>query len=111
MSGCAAGRASYFLVDATRAYKDAVDAGAVERAPYEITLAKEYLAKAREEDGYSDYGAAERLSKRSIEASQRAVVRAGQQDILPDAKNVPEQHEKKPVAPPDQAPPINLDEP
>lgn len=110
LSGCAA-RASYFLVDAARAYRDAEKAQAEERAPYEFTLAGEYLHKAREEAGYSDYSAAEKLAKRSIEESRRAIERAEERGVPVDDAAVPDEAAKRaPVAPADSAPTINLDE-
>jgi hypothetical protein len=93
VSGCTAARAGYFLVDASRTYREAVDAGAAERAPYELTLAHEYLLKAREEDGYSDFGASEKLAKRSIEESRKAIERAGEQGVPLDAAGIPEEME------------------
>ena len=41
-------------------------------APYEYTMAVEYLHKAREEAGYADYQSAIRFGKRSEENAKRA---------------------------------------
>ena len=71
-SGCIAGKAGYYLVDAEQAYRAAEEAGAAELAVYEFTLAKEYRDKAWEEAGYSDYGPAEAYAKKSLEYSQQA---------------------------------------
>lgn|GEM_PF-1964432 len=71
-SGCIAGKAGYYLVDAEQAYRAAEEAGAAELAVYEFTLAKEYRDKAWEEAGYSDYGPAEEYAKKSLEYSQKA---------------------------------------
>lgn len=72
LTGCTAGRAGYVIIDTQRAYQSALDAGAMESAPYQTTLAWEFLQKAREEDGYSDYGAVEQLCRTSKQASLKA---------------------------------------
>ena len=96
LPGCA-GRAAYFLVDATRTYQEAVDAGATEHAVYEITLAEEYLHKAREEAGYSDYEAAEILARRASEEASRALVIARKAEVpAADTTNVPDEAAPKP---------------
>lgn len=46
---------SHFLLSANAAFEKAALAGAEKHAPYEYWRAKEYLAKAREEAGYSDF--------------------------------------------------------
>ena len=97
--GCA-GRAAYFLVDATRTYQEARDADAEERAVYEFTLAGEYLQKAREEVGYSDYQAAEKLARRAAEEAVRAKEIAEEGGVAPaDTKDVPDEAKLKPAAP------------
>lgn len=108
--GCA-GRAAYYLVDATRSYQEAVDAGAEERAPYEFTLAQEYLRKAREEDGYSDYQAAETLAKRAAEEAKRAKEIAEEVGVAPaDTKGMSDEAAPKaPVAPTTPAPDVDID--
>lgn len=108
-TGCAV-RASYFLVDAERAWQEAVDAGAETAAPYEYTLAHEYLLKAREEAGYSDYQVAEQLAKQAVDAAERATRMANEpRNLLPlDAAAVPEEVQRQP-APAEPSPPIDLD--
>lgn len=93
LPGCTAARATYFLLDAQQKYQDAVQEGAEKAAPYEITLAHEFLEKAKEEDGYSDFGATEALCKKSIEYSAAAYQRAvddvdvkGADEIVPEQK-------------------------
>jgi hypothetical protein len=111
LTGCTAARASYFLLDAERKYQSAVEQGATERAPYEITLAHEYLWKAKEETNYSDYGAAEQLCKKSIAWSASAYEKTADG---PDLKNsdefVPEIKEEKPVEEHKDEPKIDLDD-
>ena len=72
LSGCTAAYGGYAIESASRAYQQALAAGAEESAPYQVTLAWEYLQKAREEAGYSDYGAVDQLCQRSKEASWKA---------------------------------------
>ncbi len=109
-SGCAAARAGYFLVNAQRKYQSAMDQGADDRAPYEATMAGAYLDKAREEDGYSDYGVTEKLCKRSMEMSAKALTRS--EDLAPTQHPetfVPEERKKDPEKPPEPAPDLNID--
>lgn len=72
-TGCGAGRSLYFVWDAERAFREAEEQGAATQAVYEYTLAREYLVKAREEQGYSDYRDAEKLARSSSEWAARAV--------------------------------------
>ncbi|MFN7143847.1 MAG: hypothetical protein ACK4YP_08740 [Myxococcota bacterium] len=98
-SGCTAARASYFVLDAERKFESAVAVGADDRAVYEITLAREYLWKAKEEVNSSDYGAAEQLCKKSIAWSAEAYEKSA--DMGPDMKDADEfVPETKPETPP-----------
>src|SRR5687767_1455074 len=83
LGGCTAVRASYYLLDAQRKFDAAVAEGAEQKAPYEYTLAREFLQKAKEEDGYSDFGASEMLSRKSIEYAAVAFEKASD-DGRPD---------------------------
>ena len=65
LSGCGAVRATSALAQANQKFEQVTAAGAAEKAPYEYTLGKEFLNKAREEIGYSDYQVAERLAKQA----------------------------------------------
>lgn len=109
-SGCAAARASYFLVNADRKYHNALEQGAEDRAPYEAALAGAYLEKAKEEDGYSDFGVTEKLCKRSMEMSAKALVRS---EDLTNGQNgekfVPEERVKEPEKPPEPTPDLDID--
>ncbi len=101
LSGCAA-RATIRLVEADQHVQAAIKAGAGTRAPYETTLARAYLDKAREEAGRSDFGAAEQLARRAIELSDAALARAASgaraNAVSSDAADiVPE--ERAPAAP------------
>lgn len=72
LSGCAAGRNVYYLWDAQRAFQEAELKEASTKAIYEYTLAREYLMKAREEAGYSDYRESEDLARKALEWSNKA---------------------------------------
>jgi hypothetical protein len=57
-SGCGPVQSTYLIVSA-QAELDAARAAQADRyAPYEYTAADQYLAKAREEQGYAEFGAA-----------------------------------------------------
>ena len=71
-TGCIAGKAGYYLVEAEKAYQLAEESGAAELAPFEFTLATEYRGKALEEAGYSDYGPAEDYAKKVVEHATTA---------------------------------------
>jgi hypothetical protein len=111
LSGCAA-RATFRLVEADQHVQAAIKAGSGTRAPYETTLARAYLEKAREEAGRSDFGAAEQLARRAIELSDAALARAASAVRVTDlptnaADIVPE--ERAPSATPAPAPTLDLD--
>ncbi len=65
LSGCGVVRSTSALVDARHAYEAAKLVDAEDLAPYEFTLGVEYLRKAKEEAGYSDYQTAEKLARRA----------------------------------------------
>lgn len=71
-TGCIAGKAGYYMVEAEQAYKLAEESGAAELAPFEFTLASEYRAKSLEEAGYSDYEPAEAYAKKVVEYAEEA---------------------------------------
>ncbi len=98
-AGCAAVKSGIHIVDAESALRRADDFDAKDRATYEYVMALNYLEKAREEHGYSEYKTAERMAKKSAEWSDKAIIyieRGGGLDIdTRDLLNVPDQ-----VAPP-----------
>jgi hypothetical protein len=65
LTGCGVFRSSSVIVQAQQRYESARAAGAGAKAPYEFTLGTEFLRKAREEAGYSDYQVAERLAQQA----------------------------------------------
>jgi hypothetical protein len=72
VSGCAAGRSTYFLWTAEREFLTATELEAEKSAVYEYTMAQQHLLKAREEHGYSDYKSAEEMAKAATEWSSKA---------------------------------------
>lgn len=112
--GCTAARASYLVLDAEQKYKTAVSEGADEKAVYEITMAKEFLWKAKEEVNSSDFGAAEALCKKSKAYSQEAYDKSVDRGV--DVGNadefVPETKPEVPVEdkPKTEEPVIDLDD-
>ena len=113
LGGCAA-RASFQLLNADRAYHAALSEQAERYAPYEMTLAAEYLAKAKEKGGRSSFKAANDLaiasqgySERAVEvASERKIQMEGTEDIVPE-----ERVEKPPEKKDDVQIDINVDDP
>jgi len=81
LAACGPTKSSVAIVRAYQAIRGAEAAGAEKRHPYELSLAREYYYKAREEAGYSKYEIAERLAGKSVEyanaASGRAAVPKG----------------------------------
>lgn len=100
MTGCTAGRATYYLIDADRAYQAAVDADAEEQAVYEFTMAWLYRDKAWEEWGYSDYEAAEKLALMAVEyarqAEQVALYGEEERELIDELEVVPDQIDMTP---------------
>lgn len=90
-SGCGIVRSTAALKDATTQYEEARRAGAAKKARYEYVLGVEYLRKAQEEAGYSDYSTAEKLARQATAFLKKAV-------------NAAEGKEESPSAPEDDAP-------
>jgi hypothetical protein len=72
LSACGPITALTTVRDATVALEAAKVAGAEKQAPYEFTSAEQYLAKAREEQGYADYQIAVDLAKKALEFAVKA---------------------------------------
>ena len=73
-SGCAAARAGLQLQDAAAAQRVAIEKTADENAPYESTMAANYLTKAWEQMGRGEYKMVVTLAKKSAAWSDHAVV-------------------------------------
>ena len=86
LTGCTAGRSLYYVWSAERSVTEAVEAGADTKAVYEYTLAREYLKKAKEETGYSDYKDAERLARKaetwSVKAAEVAQYGSTERELM-----------------------------
>lgn len=76
LTGCAPVVGSVQLVNADIAVDAAESAGAPKYAVYEFTMAREYLKKAREESGYSDFAAARVYAEKAIKYAETARERA-----------------------------------
>ena len=76
LAGCSPWAAARGARDAERAVHAAEQARADEHAPYELTLAKLYLSKAREEAAEAHYAAALKWIAQSSHHARGALVRA-----------------------------------
>ena len=74
-TGCGAARSTKALVQAQSRLQSTKSYGAETAAPYEYTLGVEFLRKAQEEWGYSDYKVSERLAQQA----QAILAEAGKQ--------------------------------
>ena len=72
-TACGPIRSTSGVVYARQAIQDAESEGADGVALYEMTLAREYLRKAREEMGYNDYYMAEQLAIKAEEMADLAM--------------------------------------
>lgn len=72
LAACGPSKSTQALLKARTAIKQAEFAEAAKKRPYELTLAKEYYVKAKEEAGYSKFELAEKLAKQSIEFAKVA---------------------------------------
>lgn len=79
LSGCAAGRGTWYIADAQKHVRAAEAAGAPTRAVYAWTMADEYMRKSWEEWGNSDYEEAENLAAKAAEWADKAeqIARSG----------------------------------
>jgi len=90
--GCGGVYHTGVMVGASSAFEEARLAGAEKWAPYEFYRAQEYLAKSREEAGYSDFESAIHFAKVSKDASKKALEKASMHKgstVAPDAVDAP----------------------
>lgn len=73
LPGCGGALCSTKVFQATRQLAEAEALGAEEFAPYQYTVAREHLLKAREEAAEADYGDAAHLADESRRASEEAI--------------------------------------
>ncbi len=81
-TACGPIRSTTGMVDARAAIRAAEEVNADSVALYEMTLAREYLDKAREEMGYNDYFVAEQLSIKAMELAIAAREKAVGDEVL-----------------------------
>ena len=94
-AGCGPILSTYLILTAQAEVDGAKAAEAEEYAPYHYTAANEYLAKAREEQGYADFGP-------SVEYAWKA------KDFAEEARDRADKA-KKNLTPPDQVPATEID--
>ena len=104
LSACGPISALSTVRDATVALEAAKVAGADKSAPFEYTSAEQYLTKAREEQGYSDYQVAIELAKKALDYAVKArklAMRKGEQpadsQVVPVPQPVPALEQPRPV--------------
>lgn len=112
LTGCASLKGTYVVVTSQQQLHLSQQASA-EEAEYLWTLADEYMSKAREEWGHSDYGAAEELAYAAADWARKAEEAAAQgvrkrslegaTDIVPDdVVPVPEDQNQKRLIEPER---------
>lgn len=87
LGGCTAAKATIQIVSAEQALRRADEYDCRRTAAYEYVMAEQYLEKAREEAGYSEFRIADALARQSAEWSDRAIIfveRRGQDVNLDD---------------------------
>lgn len=72
LAACGPSKSTTALLQARNAIKAAEFAESSKKRPYELTLAKEYYVKAKEEAGYSKFELSERLAKQAIDYAKIA---------------------------------------
>lgn len=105
LAGCGPLTTGVQILHAQSAIQAAEAAGAATRAPYEYTVATQYLAKAREENAYAIYWAAEVFAVKALRFATAAQTKAREPIAAsaPPAVAVPPA--KPAVAVPPAAPP------
>ncbi len=94
-TGCGPILSTYLILSAQAEIDGAEAAEAEEYAPYHYTAANEYIAKAREEQGYADFGPAVEYAWKAKDHAEMARERADKA--------------KKEQTPPDQVPATEID--
>lgn len=101
LGACGPITATTTLADATVAVEAAQGLEAERYAVYEYTMAVEYLRKAREEEGYSDFQAAVDLANKAREFAEKArtLARNNPERGLPPPADEPAVEERDPLIP------------
>lgn len=89
-TGCGPIMSTGRISDAKDALAKAEAANAAERAPYEYTMAQEYLRKADELWGYSQFGYSSDYAKKAIEMATAAEEKANKSPWVSPLVNVKE---------------------
>lgn len=92
LPGCAL-RSTSAILQAQEVYEDALEAGAPATAPHEFVLARQYLDKAREEWGRSQYQDADMLARKARSFAEEAEKKAQQEATMGEGAStvVPEE--------------------
>ncbi|MFK7929623.1 MAG: hypothetical protein AB8H79_15615 [Myxococcota bacterium] len=106
LTGCSAGKASYALLQADRAIRNAREGGADEQAQFEYTMAQAYLVKAREEAQFSSYRDSVILSRGAADWADKALI-AMEQEGREGSASAAEQRDPTEAAPASPAPPAD----
>ncbi len=101
LAGCTAIKSTVHLTKAEQALQLAREAEAPVNAPYAWTMAEELVVKAREEWAASDFGPAEELSLKAVEAANAA---AEQAKTAPTPLDIPPWATLPEASPPEAAP-------
>lgn len=105
-TACAAGKATYHLVQANQAVERARDQGADDRAPYPFTMSEQYLDKAREEAASSDFKVSVQLAKQSAEWADRSIIAMRSRSLDGEPGDLTQRPEPPPPPPPEPAPTV-----
>ena len=89
LAACGPSKSTQALLKARNAIQVAEVADAAKKRPYELTLAREYYVKAKEEAGYSKFELSEKLAKQALAFAK---VAAG--ETSPVATPIPDDESK-----------------
>lgn len=104
LSGCAL-RSTSAILQAQEVYEDALDAGAPSSAPHEFVLARQYLDKAREEWGQSQYQDADMLARKARAFAEEAEKKAIQEATMGEGAGTVVPEEVVPLPPTEETAP------
>jgi hypothetical protein len=110
LASCTATKASVQVVSAEEALHRAQEYDADTKAVYEFTMAEEYLSKARDELGHSQFRLADGLARQSAEWSDRAIIyveRRGKAEITTEGLSDTRPPPPPPPPPPPEPQPID----
>ena len=106
-TGCGPVWSTSVIVQAQAELDGAKAAEADKHAVYEYTAATEYLHKAREEQGYADFGPAIELAQKAQDFAQRSIARANAAKAVPrPVQAIEPVTSSPPLAPPSAPAPV-----